>query len=615
MIAILDKKYITFKNNINLKTIIKCKVNFKIMIPRKPWRIYIDDRNYVSWRLYDLDTKEEASFDIVENFKINPVEKKLFNNDIIFETGDLVYSYLRDCPSLAGVLLLENSKTYGRTENKKRLLYKCIPDDKRIPSFLVPYDMRLGFSKNIKNKYVVFKFDSWLGTHPNGVLLEVLGDVDNLEAFYEYKLYCRNLNISNKEFNKKTHKLFQPDKTEEYVQKILQNPQFKIEDRTKEYIFTIDPKNSTDFDDGFSIKTTPQQTTIISIYIANVFFWMESFDLWSSFTKRVSTIYLPDRRRPMLPTILSDNLCSLLQEQSRFAFCMDLEYSENNELMNITFSNVLIRVKKNFVYEESALLKNKYYQELFQKTQKIQSKTENSHDVVSYWMIYMNTKCGEYMFENKIGIYRSVFSNGSLNESAINIIDKDPKIDIETKRFLHNWNSISGQYIVFSEDVNIEHELMNLPSYVHITSPIRRLVDLLNQILFFSHFSLIKILSPSGQEFLKGWLSEIEFINERMKSTTKIERECEIIRKCLSNPDILEKYHEAYIIDIRELKQDDYSCQYKYLLYLEKERIILTMKSEQKKDMYNKYKVKLYKIESYGVASKIKVGFYSENLK
>lgn len=585
------------------------------MTPQKPWRIYIDDRNYVSWRLYDLDTKEEASFDIIETLKISPVEKKLFNNDIIIENGELVYSHLRNCPSLAGVLLLENNKTYGRTENKKRLLYKCVPDDKRVPSFLVPYDMKLGFSKNIKNKYVVFKFDSWIGTHPNGVLLEVLGDVDNLEAFYEYKLYCRNLNVSSKEFNKKTHKLFQPHKTEEYVEKILQNPEFKIEDRRKEYIFTIDPKNSTDFDDGFSIKTTSQQTTIISVYIANVFFWLESFDLWSSFTKRVSTIYLPDRRRPMLPTILSDNLCSLLQNQSRFAFCMDLEYSENNELINITYSNVLIEVKKNFVYEESALLKNKYYQELFRKTQKIQSKTENSHDVVSYWMIYMNTKCGEYMFKNKIGIYRSVFSNISLNGNTINIIDKDPKIDTETKRFLHNWNSISGQYIVFSEDANIEHELMNLPSYVHITSPIRRLVDLLNQILFFSHFLLVKTISSSAEEFLKGWLSEIEFINERMKSTTKIERECEIIRKCLSNPNILEKYHEAYIIDIRELKQDDFSWQYKYLLYLEKERIILTMKSEQKKEMYKKYKVKLYKIESYGVASKIKVGFYSEDLK
>ena len=583
----------------------------------KPWRIFIEDRNYASWRLYDLDTKEEASYDIMNTVKFNPAEKKLFNNDVIYETGELMYSYLRDCPSLAGIIMLENSKTYGRTENKKRLLYKCIPDDKRLPAFLIPYDMKLGFSKNIKDKYVVFKFESWSETHPHGLLLEVIGDSDNLEAFYEYKLYCRNLNITNKDFNKKTHKLFQPEKTEDYVQKILQNPAFTIENRTEEYVFTIDPKNSTDFDDGFSIKTTPEGTTIISVYIANVFFWLESFDLWSSFTKRVSTIYLPDRRRPMLPTILSDNLCSLLEKQPRFAFCMDLEYTNLDSQPNISFSNVLIRVKRNFVYEESALLKNKNYQTLLQKTQELQSKTENSHDVVAYWMVYMNTKCGDYMFENKIGIYRSIFSKTlshivSSGTTIHSIIDSDSTINTETKRFLHNWNSVSGQYMVFSEDANVGHELLNLPSYVHITSPIRRLVDLLNQILFFSHFSSVKTLSSSAQAFLQGWLHEIEFINERMRSTMKVERECEIIRKCLSSPEILEKIHEAYIIDIRELNIEPH--QYKYLLYLEKDRMILSMKSEQKKDIYKKYKVKLYKIDSYGVASKIKVGFYSEEV-
>jgi len=585
------------------------------MKSHKPWRIFIDDRNYVSWRLFDIDTKEEAPFNIMDTAKFHPVEKKLFNNDVISETGELIYSYTRECPSFAGVLLLENSKTYGRTENKKRLLYKCVPDDKRLPAFLVPYDMKLGFSKNIKDKYVVFKFESWTEIHPHGVLLEVIGDIDNLEAFYEYKLYCRNLNVSNKDFNKKTHKLFQPQKTEEYVQKILQNPAFTIEDRTAEYVFTIDPKNSTDFDDGFSIKTTPHGTTLISVYIANVFFWMESFDLWSSFTKRVSTIYLPDRRRPMLPTILSDNLCSLMENQPRFAFCMDLEYTDPNCLPKATFSNVLIRVKRNFIYEESAMLKNRYYQDLLKKTQELHPKTENSHDVVAYWMVYMNTRCGDHMFENKIGIYRSVFSkaiasiaSGGVTMSTM--IDSDPTMDAETKRFLYNWNSISGQYMVFSEDVNVGHELMNLPSYVHITSPIRRLVDLLNQILFFSHFTFVKALSTSAQEFLKGWLHEIEFINERMKSTMKVERECEIIRKCLTSPEILEKIHEAYIIDIRELAQEP--PQYKYLIYLEKDRMILSMKSEQKKDIYKKYRVKMYKIESYGVASKIKVGFYSE---
>ena len=88
----------------------------------KSCRIYIDDRNYASWKFYDTETKEMVH---LESFS-NPYEKKLFNNDIIFENGDLVHSYVRDCTLFAGILLLENSKTFGRTESKKRLLYKCI---------------------------------------------------------------------------------------------------------------------------------------------------------------------------------------------------------------------------------------------------------------------------------------------------------------------------------------------------------------------------------------------------------------------------------------------------------------------------------------------------------
>jgi len=310
----------------------------------------------------------------------------------------------------------------------------------------------------------------------------------------------------------------------------------------------------------------------------------------------------------MLPAQLSDDLCSLQENQPRFALAMDVIIDRDGRVVTEIapqYTNAVIRVKKNFVYEESTLFKNKHYQELLEKTKQIDTKIENSHDVVSHWMIFMNSKCGESMFKQKTGIYRSVFSK---------VVSQEPSQDItinpETKRFLNHWNSVSGQYVFFSETTRIDHELMNIPCYVHITSPIRRLVDLLNQMLFFSHFSLVNSLSVSAKNFLQGWLIEIEFINERMKSTLKVERECEIIRKCLSDPTILEKIHDAYVIDIRELVVDNREIQYKYLIYLEKERIILSMKSEQKKNIYNKYQVKLYKIEVYGIASKIKVGFF-----
>lgn len=79
--------------------------------------------------------------------------------------------------------------TYGRTENKKRLLYKCIPNNRELPEFMVAYDLKLGFSKDVKNKYVLFKFEHWNDeTYPRGILTETLGDVDDLAAFYEYQI-------------------------------------------------------------------------------------------------------------------------------------------------------------------------------------------------------------------------------------------------------------------------------------------------------------------------------------------------------------------------------------------------------------------------------------------
>jgi exoribonuclease R len=128
----------------------------------------------------------ENNEDVVLEKKIDPIQEKMFSKDIFSlenESVSLHYSHVRSGITIAGILLLENNKTFGRTANKKRLLYKCIPDDKHLPSFLVPYDIKIGFSKIQKNKYVTFKFDSWNSTHPQGILLEVLGDVGDPNIF------------------------------------------------------------------------------------------------------------------------------------------------------------------------------------------------------------------------------------------------------------------------------------------------------------------------------------------------------------------------------------------------------------------------------------------------
>ena len=84
-----------------------------------------------------------------------------------------------------------------------KMLYKCIPDDIRIPIFLVPYEIKqMGFSKVFNNLYVTIRYKQWDDKHPHATLSQTIGSVDVLDNFYEYQLYCKSLNTSIQKFNK-----------------------------------------------------------------------------------------------------------------------------------------------------------------------------------------------------------------------------------------------------------------------------------------------------------------------------------------------------------------------------------------------------------------------------
>ena len=92
---------------------------------------------------------------------------------------------------------------------------------------------------------------------------------------------------------------------------------------------------------------------IVNVYISNVFLWMEIFQLWEHITDRVSTIYLPDKKRPMLPDLLSERLCSLQAGKNRIAFVMSVKYDihTGKQLSAPSFLNALINVSKNYKLE------------------------------------------------------------------------------------------------------------------------------------------------------------------------------------------------------------------------------------------------------------------------
>ena len=572
----------------------------------KQYKIIIENRNYSSWHFVDPYTNIKINIEIEcpELVNLNPVDYKLFSRDIFTYSDsnntngklniEIVNHYLKPSFIIAGVLQLENNKTFGRTANKKRLLYKCIPDDKHLPSFLIPYDIKMSFSKVLKNKYVVFKYDNWNDKHPHGMLHETIGDVDIIEAFYEYQLYCKSLHISLTDFTNKTREILNKKTCDEYVEQILKNPNFNIEDNREQYIFTIDPLNSTDFDDGFSIVKMNNGLIKVSVYISNVYFWLETLGLWNSFSRRVSTIYLPDRRRPMLPTILSDTLCSLQKGQLRFALAMDILLDQNGELINdansIQYKNVLIKVSKNYVYEDPIMLaKDEHFKSLFDISQKMDENIKDTHDLVAHWMIFMNLHSGNFMMNEKVGIFRSA---NYINPNKHSIID-DAAIDHDTVRVIKSWNNVSGQYILFDETANLGHDVMNIKSYTQITSPIRRLVDLLNLMILSQQFSLVSNLSNDAQLFLKNWLGELDYLNASMRSIRKIQTDCDVLNRCFTNPDIMMKTYDGIIFD-KIMKNDG---NYSYMVYLKDIKLLSRFSSHNNFDDLTKLVFKIYLFE------------------
>ena len=568
------------------------------------YRILIDNCDYSSWKFHDFDTNIE-----IENQKlsqIDPVKLRLFTNDIIDHDGNIICSNIRSCPTLAGTIILDKNRTYGRTPNGKKFYYKCIPDDSRLPSFLLPYDMKMDFSKKFKNKYVVFKFTEWSNKHPIGTMLNVLGDVDDLIVFYEYQLYRRNLSDSVASFSSRVKKLFKNDNYKECIETIMNNPNYNIEDRTDVNVFSIDPKGSKDLDDAFSIVPLEDGLFKMSIYIANVYFWMEEFGLWESFNNRVSTIYLPDRRRPMLPTILSDNLCSLLEKQLRFAFCMDIVIDDNGIVQkkgdgddNITMKNVMVRTRNNYAYEEYNMKKDVDYINLLRITKNLKFDLGDSHDVVAYWMVFMNTKCGELMVKNKFGIYRNAIAKASP------IVINNPTVTDDMRRMIENWRNLTGQYIVYDENSeNMRHDVLNTRNYVHITSPIRRLVDLLNQFMFMTKFNMIGNVSDMASKFLNKWIEKLDYINDSMRSIRKVQRDCELMDMCVNKPELFDEIYDGIIFDIMVRNNGVVT----YMVYLDKLKMLSKVTTDDILEDHSQHKFKLYYFgDEYNTKKKVRL--------
>ena len=122
----------------------------------------------------------------------------------------------------------------------------------------------------------------------------------------------------------------------------------------KDLTFTIDPKDAKDFDDALSFEVLENGNYEIGIHIADVSHYVqENTILDEEAYARATSVYLVDRVVPMLPEILSNNVCSLRPNEEKLTFSAVFEIDDHANVVKEWFGRTVTYSDKRFTYEEA----------------------------------------------------------------------------------------------------------------------------------------------------------------------------------------------------------------------------------------------------------------------
>ena len=420
--------------------------------------------------------------------------------------------------------IIDISMTYGKKNNK--YLYRCLTQiyNEQSKYILIPYTYKFNFDKSNTLLYIL---------HDNENVIHTIGPINILENTYEYYIYYYGQHMSLKKISSLDKNIvdFISDK-------------YNLEYRSG-HIFTIDDKSTTDFDDAISITDN-----MVSIYISNVPIILDYLNLWNIIDKRVSTIYLPTFKKNLLPKCI-ENLCSLTK--GLYKICLVLDIYINGETK---FNICKIKVARNYTYDSDKLINHKDYKNLDKYF-----KFKNPHELVEETMIKFNNEASNIN-----------------NEASNNII-----------KFIYKPHTVyrPNTYIDFIEIYNkckySPYTLYNC-GYIHITSPIRRLVDIINMTVF-----NYNILGHNDKyiEFNNKWtqLENIKLINDNTIKIKKLQRKCLLLQLFKDNKnDIFEGYVFNKIND-------------RYDVYIPSLKIFYHIYQEKNLSENIKYNFKLYMLD------------------
>jgi ribonuclease R len=339
--------------------------------------------------------------------------------------------------------------------------------------------------------------------------------------------------------------------------------------------FTIDPDTAKDFDDAISLSKDEKGFYHLGVHIADVSHYVRpGTALDQEAIARCNSTYFPGTCIPMLPSVLSDNLCSLKPKVNRLTMSVLVSFDQEGNQTNYRITRSVIKSQKRFTYKEAkevldgkkaskhlptlnlmvelcGLLKKKRFERgsiefalpelvILVDDKGVPTGTDYisydiTHQLVEEYMLKANEIVAQHLAkQGKDLTYRihDIPAEEGMKEFAMlarafgfNISEKPTNREIQ-QLFEEAMSSSYGPYLatsyirrmklaIYSPD-NIGHFGLGLSHYCHFTSPIRRYVDLVTHRSLFSD-----ALSYKSLEEIANNCSEKERISARAEQNVK----------------------------------------------------------------------------------------------
>jgi exoribonuclease R len=228
-----------------------------------------------------------------------------------------------------------------------------------------------------------------------------------------------------------------------------------------------------------------------------------------------------------------------------------------------TFMNALINVRKNYSYEDPLLNDNKAYCYISDIASRNAGYDMDSHDVVAWWMVKMNAECARKLSTVNGGIFRV--------QSSEPTVEGAPTTVAKSNDFVRRWLKLDGpadpaQY----SSVSSRHSGLGIDHYAHITSPIRRIADIVNQAAFMKHVMGYDV-SDECSRFLDKWMGKIEYMNTATRAIRRVQMDCELLERCETDSATLNTIHSGMAIATESPGE--------YTIYIDALKLITYMKT------------------------------------